>query len=110
MNISQAYDRHQRALKAGDKILIQHVSGSYGQCRQVKGELVGIDNYAGMTIQLSEDTPEFTVFNRFGSKIYRAGDLYYCASVFTHYHDRIVGYSKFEDFEHGHENWVEILD
>jgi hypothetical protein len=36
MNVSQAYDRHQRALKAGDKILIQHVSGSYGQCRQVK--------------------------------------------------------------------------
>lgn len=110
MDVSQAYDCHQRPLKAGDTILIQHVSGSYGQCRQVKGELVEIDNYAGMTIRLAEDTPRFTVFNRLGSKNYQPGDIYYCASIFTCYPDKIIGYSKFEDFEHGHESWVEILD
>jgi hypothetical protein len=109
VDVSQAYDRNGLKLEAGVQVLIQHVCGSYGQCRQVQGELVSIDRYAGITIRLAEKISPFTVFNHLGSKKYQAGDLYYCASVFTHYKDKIVGYSKFEDFEHGHEKWVEIL-
>jgi hypothetical protein len=108
----ECVDRNGTRLEKGQTVRVQHCVGRYGQTRTVTGTLDGdVDLYGGMQIVLGPETRAFSDYTKFGTKNYKAGEPYYVASVFSFDHatNRRVGYSKFDDYEHGHESWVEIV-
>ena len=74
-------DRNGRPLKVGQRIRVQHCIGRYGQTEIVSGVITHIVTYCGATLD---------------------GNRYV-----TIPHN---GYSKHNDFEHGHEKWAEIIE
>lgn len=76
-------DRNGRRIKLGDRIRYQHCVGRYGQT-SISEALVDKPHYQYGEI-------EGAVFH-----------LDFSADV-------LRGYNKFDDWEHGHETWVEVI-
>jgi hypothetical protein len=100
------YDRNKKVLESGMHVEVQYCSGKYGQTQKVTGVLKEADPYGGVYIILDSNHHPFYK----GSDYYKGGDTFYACGVFEHDFTlkALVGYRKFEDFEHGHECWVEI--
>ena len=102
-------DRNRTPLVSGQKVRVQFCTGRYGQTAVITGELVGTDGHGDVTVRL--DHPFSHDTQKFGVHRYEAGDNFYVcdASDFDSGTQTWVGYKKHEDFEHGHEAWIEIL-
>jgi hypothetical protein len=72
-------DRHGRVLEIGQRVRVQVCVGRYGQTVIREGVIQSFSPYSGMTLDTG-----YTTLTR-------------------------SGYEKFEDFEHGHEKWTEII-
>jgi hypothetical protein len=101
-------DLNSRLLEIGQQVSVQHCIGSYGQCRTATGELLEVDEWSGIRIRLSHSYIQNS--GKFGSRDLVAGDEAYIASVFTYRGGIMTGYRKCEDYEHGHEVWIKIID
>lgn len=101
-------DRHGRALAPGLRVRVCHCVGPYGQTATFAGVLEGIDEYGGVRVKLSHAHVHSTSRQ---CTAYKAGDSFYVASVFgpPDAAKVIRGYRKHEDFEHGHEVWIEVI-
>lgn len=94
-------DRAGRALAIGQYIRVQECVGRYGQTAIREGEIVELSRYGGATIKTAFEFHEDC--GRFGVHYRAAGSLVTVSFPFD-------GYERFDDFEHGHERWVEIID
>ncbi len=110
----KCFDRHGVELAPGQKVRMQVCIGRYGQTRIVTGELLQVSKYRNVTIALG---PETIPFRESGvlvggtpfSNDYKAGDIYSgCPLEYNYKTSRIEGYHKHDDFEHGHEVWLEV--
>jgi hypothetical protein len=72
-------DRHGTPLAIGQRVRVQVCVGPYGRTAIREGVIKKFSPYSGMTL----DTGYTTIVPK--------------------------GYQKFEDFEHGHEKWTEIV-
>jgi hypothetical protein len=102
----QYLDMNSHPLAIGQRVSIKHCVGRYGECRTATGELLEIDQYSGVRIRLNHTYTEDR--GRFGRRCLVAGDETYIASVFSFKDGIQLGFKKFEDFEHGHEEWIKI--
>jgi hypothetical protein len=76
------FDRHGKAITVGSKIRYQHCVGSYGQTKISETEV-------------------------------RDSHYPYCQIASAHFDyksGKLIGYHKHNDFEHGHETWVDVAD
>jgi hypothetical protein len=81
---SKAYtDRHGVPLAAGQRIRVQRCIGRYGQTEITEGEIVSLSPWGGATLRTLQGEKYVTLIRS--------------------------GYEKFDDFEHGHEKWTEIV-
>jgi hypothetical protein len=99
----QYLDKNGKPLVIGANVTIQYCTGPYGQTRRVTGTLQKIDNFGGMTINLDHNY----TYCGYQGFMYdcKKGEPFYVSSVFD---SKGKGYSKHEDFEHGHEKWIEL--
>lgn len=103
----QHLDRNRTPLCSGQIVKIMHCTGPYGQVEIVVGELLEIDEHHGLRIRLEHDHEARS--SRKPTHFLKAGDDFYVASVFRASGDGIlVGYRRHEDFEHEHEEWIEV--
>jgi hypothetical protein len=90
-------DRNGCKLEPGQLVRVQHCVGEYGQVAVVEGELKSI----GSCNEVYLDCPG-------GGCLYPGfapdWDREYGETA-----DVLIGYTKFSDFEHGHEKFIEIL-
>jgi hypothetical protein len=82
-------DRHGTQLKVGQVVRVQHCTGRYGQTEIVDGRIAEISPHGGLTLDQAISRGRFL------------GKTYVTVTR--------KGYEKFNDFEHGHEKWTEIL-
>jgi hypothetical protein len=103
-------DRARKPLSVGQVVRVQHCVGPYGQTDIVEGKIEALHpELRGATLRLtkptttraSHDAPRRLV--SVGEQFYVAlpgewdGQVYLCSRVF-------------DDFEHGHETWAEIVE
>jgi hypothetical protein len=98
-------DKNPEPLEIGSKVSVRHCVGLYGQCATVSGELVSIDQCSGVRIRVDDECVEDR--GRLGTRHLKPGDETYIAGVFCPDKGVQVGYRKHEDFEHGHEVWIQ---
>jgi hypothetical protein len=82
-------DRHGIKLEVGQVVRVQHCVGRYGQTEIVEGRIADISAYGGITLDQAV------------SRGRSLGKVYVTVTR--------KGYEKFDDFEHGHEKWTEVL-
>lgn len=92
-------DRHGRPLQPGQRVRVRECVGPYGQCATREGIIKEISQFDGITLEL---TAPATAYFRTHCEPKKAGDLLYTTAPRD-------GYHKHDDFEHGHETWVEIV-
>ena len=95
-------DRNGREIKIGDAVRIQHCVARYGETQVDEGELLSVDKYGGVTLKLSRAT-RLTVRSSVGFmevRRYAVGESFYIPNGLRS--------GRFEDFEHGHDFWVEV--
>jgi len=92
-------DRQGRNLQIGQHLRVRECIGSYGQCATREGVLQQLSPYGGGTLKLTKPA---TVYGRNYNEHKNPGDLIYVCLERN-------GYKKFNDFEHGHETWTEII-
>lgn len=100
-------DRHGTELEPGQDIRVQECVGRYGQTRVVEGTIEKLYAPSSVTIRLSESCTPFNDEVRGNGINYlqqrKAGEIY-TVSVPPN------GYHKHDDFEHGHEVWIEVVN
>jgi len=103
-------DRNGVPVTCGAHVKMQICVGRYGEVREVRGIVAGIDAYHGVTIKLDADQPRFRQFDRLYHRKHGPGDMFY-ASPFAYDHAAGVfrGYYRHQDVEHGHERWIEVI-
>lgn len=93
-------DRNGITLAPGQHVRIQVCVGSYGQVAIREGEIVRVDPHSYVILRpdrgFDEDCGRFGVHHR-------------PAGVEVAVTVPRDGYDKFDDFEHGHETWVEVI-
>jgi len=94
-------DRNGRLIKPGHHVRIQVCTGRYGQTAIRQGTVTKLSNWGGFMIKTDKDFTEDC--GRFGVQLRKAGSEVYVTVPRG-------GYQKFEDFEHGHETWVEVIE
>lgn len=78
-------DRYGRALAVGRRVRVQYCVGRYGQTDIVEGVIETLyPDLAGLTLRRADGSLKYVNIER-------------------------NGFHKFEDFEHGHERWTEIV-
>jgi len=97
---SPVFDRNGKPICLGDRIRVKRCIGRYGQTVTEEGVVVEQSPREDQKTQTS-----------FGQLAYRDknGSLQYAAVEFDRATKRGVCYHKHNDFEHGHERWVEVL-
>jgi hypothetical protein len=86
-------DRRGRQLEVGQIVRVQHCIGRYGQTEIVEGRIKEISPYGGVSLDN---------IDRLAVRRGQSTETIYVTVTRT-------GYEKFEDFEHGHEKWTEII-
>lgn len=92
-------DRHGKPVRVGQRVRVRECIGRYGQCATREGIVKELSPYGGGTLELTEPA---TIYHRNHCERKNKGELAYVVIPRG-------GYEKFEDFEHGHETWIEIL-
>jgi hypothetical protein len=82
-------DRTGQQISVGQIVRIQHCIGRYGQTEIVEGQIESISPYGGVTLRQAI---------RDGVSL---GTIYVTVTR--------TGHEKFDDFEHGHEKWTQII-
>ena len=103
-------DRHGRQLELGQHVIVQQCIGAYGQTQRVKGVLRQLDpTYQGAVLELTEPA---TRHLRDHNEHVPAGKLFRVSlpGRFSAADDSWTCYKVHDDFEHGHEAWVEIVN
>jgi hypothetical protein len=86
-------DKNRKPVVDGARVAVQHCTGRYGQTQLHEGKLLRITS---TSVWIELDT----------------GDPLFIPGVF--HLDRqeaktLTGYNKHEDYEHGHETWLQVL-
>lgn len=81
-------DRYGKDLTVGDRVRAQHCTGRYGETSIVEGILLRIGDHTDTYIDAPGGDCIYPGFSPVGGKVLR-------------------GYLKHEDYEHGHEQWIE---
>ena len=85
-------DRYNIPLRVGQHVRIQHCVGPYRLTKTIEGELREIDKCHGITLHLPAPINEF-----------------YVPSIFRYSEGVMLGYRQYEDIEHAHEAWIEVV-
>ena len=103
------FDINWQPIEVGQKIEVKICIGRYGQTETVTGIIKKIDEYQGFVIALSHDHQSLD-HQRF-VRYHKPGDDYYVPGPFEFDHERNAyhGYKNHNDFEHGHEAYVKIV-
>lgn len=103
-------DRNRKPLAVGQQLKIQHCVGPYGQTRIDQGTIVDIDTtYRGVTLKLTQ--PGFKYHRDHRTPVAVGENLYIpLPGEFDLPAGQYQCYRRFEDFEHGHEAWAQIVE
>lgn len=92
------FDRHGNPICIGDSIRVKRCVGRYGETITEEG----------IVVPQTDDNPEHADYGNFRYRNNK-GKIE-CAGVrFDYQTQQAVCYTKHNDFEHGHERWVEVL-
>ena len=106
----QIVDRDRKPIEVGQKLHIRHCIGPYGQTRVDQGVIEQIDTtYRGVTLRLTQ--PSYRQFKDHREPAAIGEQLYLSLpGEFDMQRGQFHCYRKFDDFEHAHEAWAEIVD
>jgi len=90
------FDRHGVPLVAGQDVTVQHCVGRYGKVAQVTGTLRMIGDIGDVYVDTGKQGEGNCMYPGFTPDRSIANNA-------------LRGYAKFDDFEHGHEKWIEII-
>lgn len=100
-------DRHGKIeILAGQRLRIKHCIGRYGQTATHEGVAEQIDEWRGVRLRLDDGKIEYIPLP---TDLVQSHDK----DIFKKWPDGrtlLQGYRKHEDFEHGHEKWVEVIE
>ncbi len=93
-------DRHGKEIKIGQRLKIKHCVGSHGQCEILEGVLESRCKWRGFTLRLDNGSGQYVA------------DIseYDHAMKWPDGRGVMAGYAKLVDFDHGHEEWIEIVE
>jgi len=92
VNGYRLHDMNGTPLEPGMLVEIQHCTGRYGQTQRVVGRLTGKEHY--MQVELDN------------GKWYECGFSPVWGDKDS---KKVVGFSRFEDYEHGHDSYIKVL-
>lgn len=99
-------DRGGKAVEVGSLIRVQQCIGRYGQTQIVEGKIDQLTESNGAVLTLTKTARQrrhdHWVMLDIGQRLFVALPGQYDGEIYRCQH-------RFEDFEHGHETWVEVL-
>lgn len=99
-------DRSGKPVAVGAKIRVQQCIGRYGQTQIVEGTISQLTEFNGAVLTLDKPARQ----RRHDHWVtLEPGKLFFVSLPGEFDGDRYVCARKFEDFEHGHETWVDVI-
>lgn len=99
-------DRNGTPMTVGAKVMVQRCVGRYGRVDHVEGTIEQFVEHHGAVLRLAQPARrqmhDHDVWVRPGEQLY----VSFPGKVDG---DNMVCFHRFEDFEHGHETWVQVI-
>lgn len=94
------FDRYGAKVCVGDRVKVRRCVGRYGECVEELGTVVDQSGLHGPS--------NVALYGQFDYRTDK-GKIEYASIGYQHATEQAVCYSRHDDFEHGHEKWVEVI-
>lgn len=106
MKSVQIVDRNGVHVNVGSNIRVERCVGRYGQVDHVEGTVEQFTDFAGAVLRLLQPARRKMRDHHVWAK---PGEQMFVSLPGKVEGDRLVCFDRFEDFEHGHETWIEVI-